>query len=299
MSNRADSSIRRNGKAYALIALPLFMILLFSYYPFVNGLIHIFYRWDGSMVEEYIGLDNIRRMFRDHDLWRTFLVLSVFVLANIIKMIPSLIAAVVLHHVISTRWQYVYRICFIIPMIVPVAVGILMWKYFYEPNQGAINMFLRAVHLLGVTDNIAWLTETSLVIPSLVFVGFPWVGAFGVLVFLAGLQNISMDLYEAARVDGAGPIRVFFNIELPLIMSQIRINLLLVFVGTIQGWEYIYLFLGEGGGPGGIATVPGLYIFREAFRQGYFGYGCAIGLLLFVLTLGLTIVNNRYVRVEK
>jgi ABC-type sugar transport system permease subunit len=82
-------------------------------------------------------------------------------------------------------------------------------------------------------------------------------------------------------------------------MTQIRINLVLMVMHTIRGWEYIYLFLGEEGGPDGVATVPGLLIFREAFSRGYFGYGCAIGFLLFLITLVLTWINNKYVRVEK
>ena len=119
------------------------------------------------------------------------------------------------------------------------------------------------------------------------------------LIYLAGLGNISKDLYEAAEIDGAGPLGIFWNIELPLITTQIRINLVLMMIGTIQGWQNVYLFLGERGGPRGIATVPGLLIFREAFSKGYFGYGCAVGFLLFLITLILTYINNKYVRVEK
>jgi len=275
------------------------MVLLFCYYPIVNGFIHIFYRWDGDMVEEFIGLGNLRKMFRDADFWRSMIVLLIFILANFIKMIPPLLAALVLHHVISARWQYIYRVCFVIPMIIPAMVFILMWKYFYEPNQGAINEILRYFSVLGPRDSILWLSDASLVLFSLIFVGFPWVSAFGVLVYLAGLQSISSEIYEAAEIDGAGPLRIFWNVELPLIMTQVRINLVLTIIGTIQGWEFVYLFLGESGGPNGIATVPGLLIFRESFSHGFFGYGCAIGFFLFILTLILTWLNNKYVRVEK
>ena len=121
----------------------------------------------------------------------------------------------------------------------------------------------------------------------------------GVLIYLAGLQGISEDVYEAADIDGAGPLTVFFKIELPLIMTQVRINLILMIIDTVQSWENIYLFLGVDGGPGGIATVPGLMIFREAFSRGLFGYGCAIGFVIFAVTLVLTLINNRFVRVRK
>ena len=180
-----------------------------------------------------------------------------------------------------------------------VMVGILIWKYFYEPNSGILNNLLRILGFISPTDTIQWLSDPMLVIPSLVFMGFPWVGAFGVLIYLAGLQGISEDVYEAAGIDGAGPLTIFFKIELPLIMTQVRINLILMIIGTIQGWENIYLFLGVDGGPGGIATVPGLMIFREAFSRGLFGYGCAVGFVIFAVTLVLTLFNNRVVRVRK
>lgn len=284
---------------YLLVALPLLFVIVFNYFPIVNGFIHVFYRWDGHLVEEFTGLENIKTMLKDKDLWRSFGVIAIFIASNLVKMIVPIMTAIVLHHIMSGRMQYVYRVCFVIPMIVPAMVGILLWKYFYEPNVGILNRILRFTGDLGPTEAYQWLSDTRLVIPSLIFQGFPWVGAFGVLIYLAGLQNIPKEIYESAQMDGAGFLNVLWNIELPLIMTQIRINLVLMMIYTIQGWEFVYLFLGETGGTDGIATVPGLLIFREAFSKGFFGYGCAIGFLLFLVTLALTGINNRFVRVEK
>lgn len=284
---------------YLLVALPLGLVLTFNYFPIFNGFVHIFYRWDGDTIEEFVGLDNIRRAIGDMSLWRSFGVVLIFILANLVKMIPPIFTAIILHHVINERWQYAYRVAFVIPMIVPYIVIILMWKFFYEPVGGALNLLLRHGGLLEPTASIQWLSNKLLVIPAIIFHGFPWVGAFGVLIYLAGLQNISRDIYESSEIDGANPLHIFWFIEMPLITTQIRINLVLMIINTIRGWEYVYLFLGEDGGPGGVATVPGLLIFREAFSRGFFGYGCAIGFLIFLITLGLTWVNNRYVRVDK
>lgn len=293
------NKLKNHWTVYLLILLPLGLVLLFNYYPIINGFVHIFYRWDGDRVEEYVGLGNIVRMFNDADLLRSLGVILIFIAANLVKMIPPIITAVILHHVLSSRMRYIYRICFVIPMIVPGVVSILLWKYFYEPSAGVMNSILRAAGCLGATETIQWLSDSRLVIPSLILMGFPWVGAFGVLIYLAGLGNISRDLYDAAKLDGAGAMRTFFSIELPLIMTQVRINLVLMMIGTLTGWEFVYLMLGESGGPNGVATVPGLLIFREAFNRGLFGYGCAVGFLIFLITLGLTGFNNRYVRVEK
>lgn len=277
----------------------LVLVLVFNYYPIINGFIHIFYEWDGDTVEEFVGLGNIYKIIHDMDMWRSFVVVGIFIAANLFKMIIPIMAAVVLHHVINDRANYAYRIMFVIPMVVPAMVFFLMWKYFYEPNAGVLNEILRGMGFLKSTEIIQWLSSEALVIPSLVFAGFPWVSAFGVLIYLAGLQNIPEDIYEAAEIDGAGPMRIFWQMELPLIMTQVRINLVLMMIGTIQQWQNVYLFVGESGGPNGVATVPGLLVFREAFSRGYFGYGCAVGFLLFLVTLILTFFNNKFVRTKK
>lgn len=297
--NISRNKLKNYWPIYILVAIPLALVLTFNYYPIVNGFVHIFYRWDGDMVEEFVGLQNIYKLAHDIDLWRSFIVVGIFVIANLFKMVIPIMAAVTLHHVINDRAGYAYRIMFIIPMIVPAMVFFLLWKYFYEPNAGVLNEVLRSTGFLGATEIIQWLSSEILVIPSLVFAGFPWVGAFGVLIYLAGLQNIPEDIYEAAEIDGAGAFRIFRTIELPLIMTQIRINLILMMIGTVQQWQNVYLFVGESGGPNGVATVPGLLVFREAFSRGYFGYGCAVGFLLFLVTLVLTFFNNKFVRTKK
>jgi len=297
-----DISLRRlkyYWPIYLLIALPVIGVLLFSYYPIFNGLFHIFYRWDGDTIEEFVGMKNLVEMMSDVEIWRSFRNVAIFIVANLVKMIPPILTAVVIHRLVSDRWQYAYRVLFVVPMIVPFVVGILIWKYFYEPTNGVINQILRAVSFIPPDGSIRWLADEAKVIPSLIFMGFPWVGAFGVLIYLAGLQGIPEDVYEAADLDGAGPFQTFLFIEIPLIMTQIRINLVLMVIGTVQGWQFVYLMLGENAGPNHVADIPGLVLFRESFSQGLMGYGCAIGFLLFVVTMILTWINNKVARVEK
>lgn len=145
----------------------------------------------------------------------------------------------------------------------------------------------------------AWLGSQDLVIPALLFWGFPWVGTVGVLIYLSGLQNIPQDVYEAAELDGVSPFKMLFLIELPLIMTQFRINLIFMTIGTLTGYEMFLLLLGPDGGPGNKGMVPGLYLFSSAFSEGKFGYGCALGMVLFVIIMILTIVYQKYVKVDK
>ncbi len=145
----------------------------------------------------------------------------------------------------------------------------------------------------------AWLGNKDLVIPAILFWGFPWVGTVGVLIYLSGLQNISQDVYEAAKLDGVSPLGMIFKIELPLIMTQVRINLIFMTIGTLTTYEIFLILLGADGGPGGKGMVPGLYMFSSAFTEARFGYACALGMVLFVIILLLTIVYQKYVKVEK
>jgi ABC-type sugar transport system permease subunit len=149
------------------------------------------------------------------------------------------------------------------------------------------------------SGNPAWLGNQDLVIPAILFWGFPWVGTVGVLIYLSGLQNIPTDVYEAAALDGVSPFKMLFLIELPLIMTQVRINLIFMTIGTLTTYEMFLLLLGPDGGPGNKGMVPGLYIFSSAFTEGKFGYGCALGMVLFVIIMTLTIIYQKYVKVDK
>ena len=145
----------------------------------------------------------------------------------------------------------------------------------------------------------AWLGSKDLVLPAIIFWGFPWVGTVGVLIYLSGLQQISQDVYEAADLDGVGPVGKFLHIELPLITTQLRINLIFMTIGTLTGYEMFLILLGPSGGPGNKGMVPGLYMFAKAFQDGNFGYACALGMVMFVVILALTVIYNRYVKVDK
>ena len=147
--------------------------------------------------------------------------------------------------------------------------------------------------------NPVWLNDSHLVLPALIIWGFPWVGVVGVLIYLAGLQGIGESVYEAADLDGVTAFQKFLHIELPLIMTQVRINLVLMIIRTFQMYAFILILFGIEGGPNGKLLVPDLYMFRSAFVEGYAGYACAIGIILFVFILMLTELNNRFVRVEK
>lgn len=304
----------REWRLYLLVAPAVLAVGIFAYFPATSALYHSFFAWSGGEAKEYIGFRNFARAFSDSVFLQSFITIFILVFANVFKLIPSIFMAVLIHRMKSERAQYWYRIGVVIPMLVPGIVILFIWKFFYDPNLGILNNVLDATGLkaalvwlndlfgwgLFYADvPIGWLSTPQLIIPSLIFWGFPWIGAVGVLIYLAGLQNINKELYEAAELDGAGPVQQFFYIELPLILTQVRITLILLVIHTLQGYGQQFLLLGENGGPARAGMTPGLWMFNRAFFNGEFGYACALGLILFFVILGLAWVNNKYVRVDK
>ncbi len=304
----------REWKLYFFIVPSLAVIMGFVYYPAASAIYHSFFQWAGGDTRHWVGLDNFRRAFHDRVLLRSFGTVSILVVFNLFQMIPSILLAVLIHRLRSERWQYLYRVMLVIPMIVPTLVTLFIWKFFLDPNIGLLNSILDFTgakdalvsldHFFGwgvffAGSPIGWLSQPKLILPSLFIWGFPWIGAISVLMFLAGLQSIGLDIYEAAELDGVGPFRKFFTIELPLILTQIRLNLVLLIIGTVGGYGLQLEMLDLFGGPDGRGMVPGLWMYNRAFFNGEFGYACAIGMILFAFILLLTFVNNRYVRIEK
>jgi raffinose/stachyose/melibiose transport system permease protein len=203
----------------------------------------------------------------------------------------------------------------IVPLVVPDLVNLFIWKFFFDPNLGLVNHAFDLLHLkpalvwldahwwqsgtFRMDAPISWLSEPRLIIPALIFWGFPWVGAMSVFIFLAGLQSIGAEVYEAAELDGASAWQKFRYIEFPLIMTQVRLNVILMVIGALQSYGLQFMLLGGNGGAGMKGMVPGLWMFNRAFIAGEFGYACAIGIILFFLILLMTYINNKYIRVDK
>lgn len=301
----------REWRLYFFVLPSILLVAVFAYYPAGSAIYHSFFNWSGGETKQWIGLDNFRRAFGDAVLGQAFQTVFVLMVANVFKMIPSVLLAVLIHRLRSDRWQYFYRVLLVVPMIVPTMVTLFIWKFFYDPNLGALNRILDATGLKDLLVRldqafgwgvflpdipIGWLSQPELIIPSLILWGFPWIGAVGVLIFLAGLQSISPEIYEAAELDGIGAFGKFFYIELPLILTQVRLSLVLLIIATLQGYGLQLLLLTETGGPNGRGMVPGLWMYNRAFIAGEFGYACAVGIILFVFILVLTLINNRYVR---
>jgi len=177
-------------------------------------------------------------------------------------------------------------------MVVPGMVGILIWRFIYDPSMGMLNESLEAMGLGAWASS--WLGEPSLALPAILFMGFPWIGAFGLLVYMAGLINIPQSVHEAYRLESQSVLRRVFAIDIPLVRGQTRLLVILAFIGSLQDFQGILIM--TGGGPGLATTVPALRMYYEAFRFSNFGYGSAIGFALFAVILAITLLNMRVLK---
>lgn len=246
------------------------------------------------MASRFVGLRNFEKMLGDYLLLKSGINMLILLAGNVAKSILfPLLIAVAISRILSPRLRYGFQTLFLFPVVVPGMVGILLWKGFiYDANLGLLNHGLDAVGL-GAWQH-SWLGEHGTALGALIFTGFPWVGGVGFLIFLAGLLAIPQSVIESTQIDGAGSLRRFASVELPLLMGQLKLVVVLTFIGTVQ--EFGSILVMTQGGPGAATHVPALHMYYMAFRFSQYGYGAAIGVVLFLVIFGLTVVNLKLIR---
>ena len=268
------------------------LLLVFNYYPAFSGIYHAFTNWSPGTETTWVGLKQFRDLADNHYFWVGIGNLVILIVTGFLKLIVPLAVAEMIFHIRSSKIGYTMRTLFVLQVIVPGVVGILLWVNVYDPNIGLANQVLDALGLGGWTQY--WLGDANTAIWAIVFMGFPWVSAFALLIFYGGLISIPAELFDSAQLDGASTWRRILNIDLPLLLAQFRLLIILAFIATVQ--EFAAIFLTTGGGPGSSTYVPSLELYYQAVRFNNFGAASAIGAVLFIVILGGTILNLRYVK---
>jgi len=270
-----------------LALLPLAIIIgYFAYYPAVSAIFWSFFHWQPAAESTFLGFGNYVTMFNDQIWWLSFRNLGFIFAFAVVSWILPLLAAELLISLRSIRWQFTMRTLLIIPMAFPGVVTALVWGFFYSPNDGVINQTLKALGLGALAQN--WTGQNSTALLSLLFVGFPFIAGLPFLIFYSSLQNIPTEVLEAAQLDGVGRFARFWQIDLPLMASQVRILLFLAVVGTLQ-YGFVAYVLTQGG-PDNATMVPILRMINVAFSGGDWGYSAALSTTLFLITIIISAV---------
>jgi raffinose/stachyose/melibiose transport system permease protein len=278
-----------------LFILPTFaFLIIFRYYPAGSAIYHAFTRWNGAGISRWVGLANFERMLKDAILIASVKNIAILMVASIVKVLVfPLATAELIYNLSRARARYWFRLLLIIPMVAPGIVNSLIWRFIMGPRPfGVINAFLELVGL-GQWAR-PWLADPNIALYSLIFVGFPWVGAVAMLIYYAGLQNIPDSLTDASLIDGASTLRRIISIDVPLLMGQIKLQMVMTTIFTIQGFSSQLVL--TNGGPGYSTMVPGLWMYQRAFQGDHFGYASAIGFMMFVVMMVITYINNRYIK---
>ena len=293
---KKDSLVRRivRYRQCYVFLLPTFLLLfVLNYYPAGSALYHSFFNWNGANVEVFVGFQNFVELLQDQNFHIAVVnVVKITLMRLAIALTFPLFAATLIYRMHDQKKAYTYKVLFVVPMVVTQVVVFLIWKFIYTPNGGVLNTLLEALGLQ--TFQRTWLGDFRTALYSIVFVGFPWISGFQMLIYLAGLQNISVSIIEASTLEGVGSVRRFFMIELPLIASQIKVIVILTVITAVQG--FVDVMVMTNGGPGKATLVPGLLLYKNAMQYGKMGYASAIGTLLFVVILTLTYLNLKYMR---
>ncbi len=283
----------RHKFSYLLLLPTISLLIIFNYYPAFSGIYHAFTKWNPGIYTKFIGMQNFKEILSNKYLQVGMINLVILVIANFLKVltIPLLVAELIFH-LRSRVAQYRFRTLFVIPMVIPTVAVILIWVMIYDPNIGLLNNFLRAVGLPQFTHS--WLGERQTALASIIFFGFPWIGVFPFLIYLGGLYSIPPALFDASLIDGAGVVKRFWHIDFPLLSSQIRLLIILTFIGTLQ--DFYLILIMTGGGPFDATYVPALELYYSAFKFLKFGYACSIGVILVAVMLIGTIFYMRYIK---
>lgn len=269
---------------YVLPALLLIGVLIFI--PLILTGYYGLMEWDGISAMKFIGLENYITALQDKQFWDSALHSFLLALFSTLSLVIYLAVSLILASKI--KGADLLRKIYLIPMLLSSVAIAQLWIKVYNPTNGILNSALKGI---GIDNPPAWLAEPSIVLYA-IFIPILWQYAgFYILIYYAALKNIPNSLIEAAKIDGASALQIAYKIKLPLIMGVVKVTIVLAIVGSLKYFDLIYVM--TGGGPNGASEVMASYMYKLAFASYDFGYGSAIGFLLLIITLIVTIIIRK------
>ena len=260
--------------------------LLFTAGPMVFALILAFVKTDLLSIWQFVGFDNFRSLYGDSLFWKSLVNTAYYSVAVVpLSTVFALIVAVMLNQGI---WgQGIFRTLYYLPSVVSGVAVAIIWFWLFSPKAGLINSFLA---IFGVDPGPRWFYSEQWAMPALIIMSLWGVGAM-ILIYLAGLQGIPGELYEAAKIDGASELRRLFAITIPLMTPTIFFNVVISLIGAFQ--IFTQAFIATQGGPNNATLTMVLYMYRKGFLQFRFGYAAALSWMLFVIIMAFTLLIFR------
>jgi raffinose/stachyose/melibiose transport system permease protein len=288
------SGAGRRGVYWVYMIPGAVLFLAVIVFPFVMNVYLSFTKWPGLGTPRWIGGHNYVRLFHDATFWLSFRNSIAMIVAMVV--VPTLIGlllAAVLFDYLGKRFNGKVasglRATYYLPQILPVAVAGILWGWILNPQTGALNIFLRQIGLGGLALN--WLGSTTSALPTVMMVMI-WIQiGYPVVIFMAALQRVDPELYEAAELDGAGWFRRFTAITLPQIKPETFVVTLTCTIAALKVFGPIYVL--TKGGPEDTTNVPSYFSYQNFFEKSQVGYGAAIATVLTVIVILVSVVFIR------
>lgn len=288
------SRMKKYKMFYFFIA-PFFILFsVFSLFPIIASFFIGFTEWNGMGTPEWVGFENYVRLYHDPVFIKSLLnTLYIWFFSTVLTLGLAFILAFMVNYYIR-RAKGFYRVVFLFPLLVAPALTAVMISVIFSTNSGIMNMFL-SLFVEG-NVNIEWLRSEKWVKPLIVLIIiWRWTG-YHFILFLAGLQTISGDVYEAAKIDGASGGQIMRKITLPLMLPIIMVSVLTATVGGIQIFDEPYVLTQGSGGTNDAGLSMAMYLYQNAFEYFEFGMASAQSYILFGIILIFTLINTKFLR---
>lgn len=293
-ARRVLREMRRQWTAYLFLAPVLLLFSVFTVFSVGYAFYLSFHQWNIlEPAKPFIGLDNYARLFDDSRFHEAVLN-TVYYTAVSVPLTIGLGLAVALLLNNQIRARGIFRTMFYLPVVTPLVIASIIWKWVYNGDYGLANYYLMKFHLID--EPLLWLADKNLAMPSVIITSV-WKGVgFAMVVYLAGLQSIPEDYYDAAKIDGATGWRRLRDITIPLLSSTTLFLLVISILGSFQVFTQIFIM--TNGGPLGRTRTIVWYIYTTAFKDFNMGYAAAMAFALFAMMLVFTLLQFRFLRRE-
>ncbi len=285
-------NLRENLEGYLFISPWILGMVLFALGPILASFGLAFTRWNLFTEPEYVGWANFQKLAHDPLFYKSvFNTIYYTIFAVPLGLVLALGLAMLVNH--RLRGINFFRTAFFLPNVVAGIAMLLLWKWLFDPNFGLVNLFLDWTGLMAALEWIGigrpqWISSRAGAMPGLVFMSIWGLGG-SMMIFLAGLQNIPRELIEAAELDGAGPWKRFRYVTVPLLTPTIFFLTMVGVIGSLQVFNQAYVM--TQGGPAHATLFYVLYLFQTAFERFQMGYACAMALVLFIITLIVSLIQ--------
>ncbi len=268
---------------------------VFVLWPISQSLVYSFFRWNGlTPLTDFVGLDNYQKLVSDPVIWKALGNNVLVIVWSLLTQLPLGLGLAILVTG-KLKGTNFFRMIYFAPMMMSEVIIAVLWAWIYNPSFGLINSLLR---VLGIGQfSQTWLGDPNMAIVAVLIVTTWRYAGFYMVIFIAAINGIPANLYEAARIDGASSWQLTRNITLPLLRPMLRTVTVLVIVGSLRFFDLVWVM--TEGGPGSASEVLATYMYKQAFRSQYWGYGSAVAVLMFFIAFLLAVVFIRATRARQ